>query len=143
MKTNKCRQSVRLLLLTVLLLFGGGMLIPMTLSVSAATAAVQDTVSLSASSITKGQSVTIYGSKNPDGSERYAYYVKKASSEKWSTVKGFSTAASVKYTPASAVNYDVKVIIKSADGTKRQFLRTLTVKPALVNSSTISKKEIA
>lgn len=143
MKTNKCRQSVRLLLLTVLLLFGVGMLIPMTLSVSAATAAVQDTVSLSASSITKGQSVTIYGSKNPDGSERYAYYVKKASAEKWSTIKGFSTAASVKYTPASAVNYDVKVIIKSADGTKRQYLRSLTVKPALVNTSTVSKKEIA
>ena len=69
-------------------------------SASQLTASASSVVSasyLSADTIIKGSSVYVYG-KVTGGTETnysYAYYMKKHSSEKWSTIKGFSSA---KYT---------------------------------------------
>lgn len=149
MKEKQRRQRMAAVLLSGLLLFSAGAAYPMTMTANAASAAqtqVRDNVvSLSASSITKGQSVTIRSSmKGGTGTCQYAYYYKKSTSDKWSTIKGFSTATSVKVTPSAAVTYDIKVVAKDASGaapvTK---LLTLQVSPALVNNGKVSKSAIA
>ena len=135
------------LLLAVLLVIGVGTAVPLVGFVSAeavgVTAAYENNVSLSAAEITKGQSVTISSHVSGGVSPyRYAYYAKKASSEKWTTVKGFSTASSVKFTPAAAVAYDIKVVAKDAQNNVTETLRTLKVSPALVNNSKVSKTAV-
>ena len=94
---------------------------------------------LSTTAITKGQSVTVYGVMNGTNSKvTYAYYYKKASAEKWTTAKGYSTAASVKITPAAAVDYLVRVDIKDSTGKILKKQMQLKVSPALQNQSSIS-----
>ncbi|MBQ9460548.1 MAG: hypothetical protein IJU51_01320 [Clostridia bacterium] len=100
---------------------------------------------LSSSAITKGGSVTVYGkvSGGTSSSYLYAYYLKKHSSEKWSTIKGFSSAKSVKITPSSATTYDVKVVAKDTSNKTYTSVLTLNVYAPLVNNSKVSKEEIA
>lgn len=97
---------------------------------------------LSTNAITKGQSVTIYGVSNASKPVQFAYYYKKASSETWSTIKGYSTTASVKLTPAAATNYDILVNAKDQTGKVVKTQLSLKVSPALVNQSKISKSAI-
>ena len=99
---------------------------------------------LSATAITKGSSVTVYGKMGTTGSVyNYAYYYKKHSSDTWMKIKGYSSTTSVKITPAAATNYDIKVYAKDAKG--KIYVKTLYLKvyAPLVNKSTVSKDKIA
>ncbi len=117
-------------------------------SASQLTASASSVVSasyLSADTIIKGSSVYVYG-KVTGGTETnysYAYYMKKHSSEKWSTIKGFSSAKYVKITPSSATTYDIKVVAKDLTGKTYTSILMLKVCAPLVNSSKISKDQIA
>lgn len=149
MKTIHRRQRMTALLLSALLLVSVGAAAPVTQNANAASASISAkagsvSVSLSAGEITKGQSVTIRSQMTGgSGTCRYAYYYKKSTSEKWSTIKPFSTAASVKVTPSAAVIYDIKVIARDGSGTDTTKLLTLKVSPAVVNNSKVSKSEIS
>ncbi len=84
-------------------------------NVTVKTANLQNISTLSATTITKGQSVTVKGAATGGTIPyQYAYFYKKASDTSWVKVKGYSTATSVKITPASATVYDVCIYVKDA-----------------------------
>ena len=115
-------------------------------SASQLTASASGVVSasyLSTSSIIKGESVTVYGKVSGGTVSKYAYYMKKHTSENWSTIKGFSTATSVKITPASATAYDIKVVAKDSSNKTYTSIMTLNVYTPLQNNSKVSKEQIA
>ena len=88
-----------------------------TIKSSQPTALVNNS-SLSSASVTKGTTVTIKGAASGGtGSYTYAYYYKKSDSSQW-IVKGteFGTATSVTLTPGTAINYDVKVVVRDSSG---------------------------
>ncbi len=74
---------------------------------------------------------------------RYAYFVKKSYDTNWLTIKDYSTATSVEYTPGVATKYDFLVKIKKSDNTVLRKTINLTVDPSLVNQSKIDKTTIA
>ena len=76
------------------------------------------TSTISATTITKGQTVTVYGvavgGKSP---YTYAVYYKKAADTKWTTKQDFAANDTVTIKPAAATDYDVCIKIKDAEGT--------------------------
>ena len=106
-------------------------------------AALSATTSLSKTNITLGQSTTakITG-KNGAGRYTYAFYYKKSDASSWTTVKGFSSTASVSIKPSTAGTYQVRMKVKDANGTVVSKTSTLTVKNALQNTSAISATKV-
>ena len=102
--------------------------------------------SLSASSVTLGKSVTISGTASGGKAPyQYAFYVKKTSSDSYSTLQDFSSDTNAVYTPAAAASYQIKVKVKDSLGTVKEKLMTLEVtKPvtALTNLSSLSAETI-
>ena len=94
---------------------------------------------LSRSAITLHSTVKVTGSgSGGTGKYQYAYYVKKTSSSSWTTLKAYSTSASVTFTPASAQEYLFLVRVKDALGKTAEKQLKLSVNPALVNKSKVS-----
>ena len=91
--------------------------------------ALASSSTLSATSITKGQSVTVNcaatGGKTP---YTYAVYYKKNADTKWTTKQDFKDNATVTIKPATTTNYDVCVKVKDADGTVAKQYFVLEVK---------------
>ena len=87
------------------------------------------TSTISATTITKGQTVTVYGvavgGKSP---YTYAVLYKKAADTKWTTKQNFDTNDTVTVKPASATDYDVCIKIKDAEGTIVKHFFKVTVK---------------
>ena len=102
--------------------------------------------SLSASSVTLGKSVTISGTASGGKAPyQYAFYVKKTSSDSYSTLQDFSSDTNAVYTPTAAASYRIKVKVKDSLGTVKEKLMTLEVtKPvtALTNLSSLSAETI-
>ncbi len=106
-------------------------------------AALVNESTISAASIAKGKSVTLYG-KAADGTAPYQFaYVVKAPSGKWTVLKGYSTAESHTWTPASVGTYTIQFKVKDASGTVKIKELSLNVTAGLSNESTISAASIA
>ena len=106
--------------------------------------AVAVTASLSASSIICGQKATVTA-KAANGSGTgytYAVYLKQSSASKWTTKQDFKSNASVTFTPAKAVKYDVCVKAKDSIGGVAKKYLTLTVKPAVTVTASLSASSI-
>ena len=81
--------------------------------------ALANTSSVSAASVIKGQSVTFSGSAS-GGKAPYQYaYVVKAPSGKWTVLRGYSSAESHTWTPASLGTYTLQIKVKDSTGTVR------------------------
>lgn len=92
--------------------------------------------SVSARTITLGKSITVNcladGGKAP---YTYAVYYRKAGYTNWTVVQGYKSNASVTVTPKAAVNYEIRVAVKDADGNIVRKDMTVTVKKPLLNNS--------
>ena len=108
-----------------------------------APAALANTSTLSKTSITLGDSLTVTA-KASGGKAPYTYgvYYKKASSEKWTTAQSYNSNATISFKPGAAVKYDVCVKVKDSKGTIAKKYFTVTVTKELVNNSTISAETI-
>ncbi len=102
-------------------------------------APVENKSTISATTITLGKSVKISAAASGGkGGYLYAVYYKKASSEKYSLVKDFSSDTSFTIKPKAAVDYDIKVIAKSPDSEKQSIkVFRVTVKKPLSNDSVL------
>ena len=107
-------------------------------------AALTNSSTISATSITKGQSVTMTGKASGGTSPyQYAMVVKHSTASTWTTLKAYNTTATKTWTPAKTGTYTVQIKVKDASGTAVTKSFTLTVKDAaLTNSSTISATSI-
>ena len=87
-----------------------------------------NTSKLGAESIKKGEKVKVRCfAEGGVGEYQYAVYYKKASSSKWTTLRGYGTSNIIMLKPAAAVKYDVRVDIKDKSGMVVSKTLTLTV----------------
>ncbi len=71
----------------------------------------------------------------------YEYYFKQASSTKWTKKNVENTVTSTTVKPGKVTEYNIKVVIKDADGKTAEKVFTVNVEPEpLVNTSTASSK---
>ena len=98
---------------------------------------------MSKSTILKGDSVTLKGAaKGGAGGYTYAFYYKRSSNTGYSCAQAFSEATTVAITPTAAVDYDVCIKVKDAEGKIESKYLTLRVLPAIKNTSRISKASV-
>ncbi len=110
---------------------------------SASETALVNQSAVSASSITIGQNLVIYGrSSGGSGSCKYAYYYKKSNESKWTTIRDLGTAVSVLITPPSTGTYNICVKVKDAAGTVAKKYIDVKVLSGLQNNSTVSRTSI-
>ena len=103
-------------------------------------AAVTNKSTMSKTDITLGQSVTLKGAATGGtGAYQYTYCYKKSTSSTWTTIKGYSSTASVVLTPKNATAYDVCIKVKDASGyvAKKDF--QLNVAAGLTVKSTVKE----
>ncbi len=114
-------------------------------TVKEAQKALANNSTISATTINKGESITVTASAE-GGTSPYTYAVlyKKKTDTKWTTKQNFTSNTSVQITPASAVEYDVCVKVKDANGdiVKKFFDVTVTAAVELVNNSIMSATTI-
>ena len=108
------------------------------------TAPLTNKSTLSATSITLGESITVNcaaaGGTSP---YKYAVYYKKSTDSSYVTKQDFTTNKTVKITPQRAVKYDVVVKVKDAEKTIARSAFTVTVEDLeLTNKSTLSASSI-
>ena len=83
---------------------------------------------LSADTIKKGDKVKVRAiAKGGTGDYQYAAYYKKASSGKWSVIHEYSENNAFNITPSSAVDYEVRVLVKDSAGNVSEKILPLTV----------------
>ena len=112
-----------------------------TLNVSTS-AALANNSTISATSISKGSSVTMKGAAS-GGTTPYKYaYVVQAPNGNWTVLKDYSTATSYTWTPASTGKYTVQVKVKDSKSTVSTKSFTLNVTAAFANNSKISATKI-
>ncbi len=113
----------------------------------AAATALSNTSTISATSITLGNSVTVTG-KATGGTAPYQYaaYYKKATSAEYTKARAYSTTQKMTIKPAAATTYNVRIKVKDSKGIVSN--KDFTVKvtnastTALTNKSTISATSI-
>ena len=79
------------------------------------------------------------------GTEPYtfAYYFKRSTNTKWNKIgTEFGTADSAVFTPTAAADYDIKVIVKDANGATSEKLFGLTVKDGIINDSYVNAEKV-
>ena len=96
-------------------------------------------------SVAPGKSIKIVGAaKGGTAPYTFAYYFKKTVNTKWNKIgTEFGTATSAKFTPTSAGAYDIKVIVKDADGKTAEKLLTANVVKPLQTGASLSASSIA
>ncbi len=123
-----------------------GTIVKKYFTVSVKVPALENNSTISSLSVVKGNSVTIKGAATGgNGVYTYGYYVKKASSSTWSTIKNYSKTTSVSYKPTSATIYDLCVKVKDGKGTITKKYFSFAVNAAttkLTNTSTVSSKSV-
>lgn len=106
-------------------------------------APLQNKSTVSAETITLGKSVKITAAASGGkGGYTYAVYYKKASSDKYSLVKDFTSGTSFAINPKAAVAYNIKVIAKDSSGKQSSKVFNITVKKPLTNDSSLSSESI-
>ena len=114
---------------------------------SVSSTSLSNTSTVSASEVTAGTSVTLYGKGSGGVSPyTYAYYYKKSADSSWTTIgTAFSSSTSQSFTPTTAGSYNLKTIVKDNGGKTAEKTFTLTVKEKvsdLANSSTVSPTSV-
>ncbi len=114
----------------------------LTLSVTAP--ALTNTSTASASLITQGSTLTVTGSgTGGSGNYQYALWYKKSGDTSWTSVRAYSTAPKMTFTPKEAVSYSVCAAVKDSNKKVAYKYFNLTVNPpALKNNSTILASSI-
>ena len=104
---------------------------------------LSNTSKLSADSVILGKSITV-NCKASGGEKGYTYavYYRKAGTTKWTTAQGYKTNATVKITPKAAVNYEIRVAVKDANGKIARKDMTLAVKKPFTNTSKLNADTI-
>ena len=114
------------------------------ITVKATAAPLTNNSTISSTSITLGQSVTIVGKASGGTTPyQYAYYYKKSTDSGFTTLKAMSTTAKAVFKPSSVGTYTLKTKVKDKTGTVAS--KTLTLKvtaAALKNSSTVSAQSV-
>ena len=106
-------------------------------------AALANTSKVSATSITKGKTVTVTcASTGGTGTKKYAVWYKLSSASSWTKVQDYSTTTTAKVTPSATGKYTVRVAVKDGEGTIKNKDFTVTIIAALTNTSKISSTEI-
>ena len=93
-------------------------------------------ITFSADTVVKGTAVTVTASCKDAVS--YAFYFKKSSSTKWTTVSSFSSSSTATVKPTSAVKYDIKAVCKLTDGTTKEAQKQLNVVQPLSTNAELS-----
>ncbi len=108
-----------------------------------APAALKNTSTLSKTTITKGQSVTVNASATGGTAPyQYAVYYKKSTTSAWSTARGFAIGTSIPVTPKNSGTYNICVKVKDAKGKVTKKTLNVNVQPDFTNTSTISATTI-
>lgn len=111
-----------------------------TLSV---TAPLENDSTISATSISKGESVIVKAdAAGGTGSYGYAVYYKKGSSSSWTTVQRYSTNSRVSIKPSASGTYDICVKVRDSSGSISKKYFTVIVTEPLTNKSAISSASI-
>ena len=107
------------------------------------TPAVTVKASLSSATIIKGQTTTVTATaSNGSGGYKYAIYLKKSDSDKWTEKQDFSTNAKLSLKPAYSGAYQVCVKAKDSIGGVAKIYLNITVKPSVENTSSLSATSI-
>ena len=107
------------------------------------TPAVSAKITVSASTIIQGQSVTVTAAaSNGSGGYQYAIYLKQADAEKWTEKQAFSTNTKLSVKPAHSGKYQICVKAKDSIGGIAKAYADITVKPSVENTSTLSATSI-
>ena len=98
-------------------------------TVKVTNAVLTNNSTISATSITLGETVTLTG-KATGGTSPYTYAMlyKKKTDTKWTTKQDFKENATVSIKPANAVEYDVCIKVKDTTGTVEKKYFSVTVK---------------
>ncbi len=105
--------------------------------------ALKNESTVSKTKITLGEKVTV-NAKASGGKSPYLYgvYIKKASSEKWTTVQSYKSNDTITVSFAAAVKYELCVKVKDSSGKIEKQYFTITVTRPLENKSVISAETI-
>ena len=88
-----------------------------------------NTSTVSAESITLGQTVTVNASAvGGAGDYTYAVYYKKSSSNSWTLKQNYDKNSTITIKPAARTDYDICIKVKDSSGTVQKIYKTLTVK---------------
>ena len=121
---------------------GSGTVVRKTFTIKV-NAALANTSKVSASTITKGNSVTVTASSTGGvGTKKYAVWYKKSTATTWNLARGFATGTTIKVTPNYIGTYTISVKVKDGAGTVVRKLLTVKVNAALANTSKISSTSI-
>ena len=123
-----------------------GTVVSKDFTVTVKEAPLANTSTLSATSITKGSSITITG-KATGGTTPYKYaaYYKKSNSNSYTKIRDYSTTAAMTFKPTETGTYNVRVKVqdKNGDVVNKDFTVKVTASStALTNTSTISATSI-
>ena len=121
-----------------------GTVVAKDFTVKATAAALSNSSTVSATSVTFGKSVTITGKASGGTSPyQYAAYYKKASTTTYTKLRDYKTTATMTFTPAVATTYDLRVKVKDNAGTVKNKDFTIKVTAAaLANASTLSATSV-
>ena len=101
--------------------------------------------SVESQTITLGDTINVTGVASGGKSPyTYSYYFKKASQSSWTTKLANTSSTSVTIKPGSAVNYNVKVVVKDSTGKTEEKILTVKVNNAAVfeNISSVASETI-
>ena len=123
---------------------GNGTEVKKFFTVTVSDTALANNSTLSATSISLGNTITATGkASGGTGSYQYQVVYKQTSQTSWTTAQAFKSNATVTFKPAKATTYDVCVKVKDSNGTVVKKFFTVTVTAGLTNSSTISSTSIS
>jgi len=92
------------------------------------TSGVKNTSTVNAATIEFGGTITINGSaEGGTAPYQYAFLYKKTSESKWSEIQAYSSNATASVTPKKAVDYDICVKVKDANGVEEKRYFVITV----------------
>ncbi len=115
----------------------------MTVTVKSAPAELVNKSTVSATTVTLGNTFKVNGAATGGTAPyKYYYYYKKSSATKWSEKLINTTATSVTMKPTAAGTYDIGVYIKDSKGQTCKKTITVTVKAALINNSKVSATSV-
>ena len=92
------------------------------------TSGVKNTSTVNAATVEFGGTITINGSATGGTAPyQYAFLYKKATETKWSEIQAYAENATVSVTPKKAVDYDICVKVKDANGVEEKRYFVITV----------------
>ncbi len=95
-------------------------------------------------SVNVGETITMVGSATGGKAPyTYSYYFKRSTSTNWKAVKENTTATKATITPTAAASYNIKIVVKDADGRTADALFMVNAVAPFTNTSSLSAEEVA